>query len=115
MSEFVRYTDRAAATRLGYPQPKGPLPLTDYDGDQLSWALLCPECGEMGIDRPDLGGDHASVTVHPDRDDYDSPVGTRGGYVRIDLVCCAGHAFSLIIGNHKGTEVIGLVQRREDA
>jgi hypothetical protein len=55
------------------------------------------------------------VTVHPDRNDYDSPVGTRGGYVRIDLVCGAGHAFSLIIGNHKDTEVIGLVQRREDA
>jgi hypothetical protein len=45
----------------------------------------------MGIDRQDTGGDQVSVMVHPDRDDYDSPVGTRGGYT-----------FSLIIGNHKG-------------
>jgi hypothetical protein len=48
MTEFVHYTDRAAVTSLGYPQPEGLLPFTDYDGDKLSWALLCPECGKWG-------------------------------------------------------------------
>lgn len=49
--------------------------------------------------------------VFPDRDDYDSPIGTRGGYVQIDLQCSDGHHFALVIGNHKGAEIIGLARR----
>jgi hypothetical protein len=47
--------------------------------------------------------------VHPDHDDYDSPIGTRGGYVRVDLECSGGHSYALIVASHKGAEFLGLV------
>lgn len=80
----------------------------------VHWMLHmpCPECGEPGVEQtgpdPDDGGE-AAVTVHPDRDEYDSPIGTRGGYTQIDLWCPHGHSFALIIANHKGDEYIGAV------
>jgi hypothetical protein len=72
------------------------------------WTLRCPVCGpgQWGLDR--CGGDDASVTVHPDRDDYGSPLGTRGGWVTIKYFCPAGHELWLTIANHKGQEFIGL-------
>jgi hypothetical protein len=71
--------------------------------------LTCPICGTEQIERNCEGGDHNAVHVHKDRDDYDSPVGTRGGYVEIALCCASGHPFDLVIGNHKGAEVIAWV------
>jgi hypothetical protein len=70
------------------------------------WQLRCPECGEDCVER--LGGDDASVTVVSDRDEYDSPIGTRGGFVCVKLFCSTGHGFDLIIANHKGLEFIGV-------
>jgi hypothetical protein len=75
----------------------------------LLWELRCPECGEIGVEQMGRGGDHEAVTLHPDRDAYESPINTRGGYVRIELFCPSGHGFDLIIANHKGAEVIGIV------
>jgi hypothetical protein len=76
---------------LIYPQGSFPLARPGHDHWGLTWALLCPECGGA-IDRDhDAGGDHEAITIQPDRDDYDSPIGTRGGYVRIDLHCWGGH------------------------
>ena len=54
-------------------------------------------------------GDHSAVTVQPDRDRYDCPIGTRGGYVSIELRCLAGHRFDMVIANHKGAEYLGIV------
>ncbi|MBA6433870.1 hypothetical protein [Streptomyces sp. GMR22] len=51
------------------------------------------------------------MTVQPDGDDYDSPLGTRGGYVRVDLTCSSGHGFAFIMSNHKGAEFVGVVAR----
>ena len=82
-------------------------PASEDGADWLSWRLACPECGSGSVDRH--GGDAAAVTVHPDRDHYDSPIGTRGGYVSVALLCPAGHGFDLIIANHKGAEFIGIV------
>ncbi|MBD0671646.1 hypothetical protein [Streptomyces sp. CBMA156] len=73
------------------------------------WQLMCPACGDEIIDRANRGPDHESVTVSPDRDEYDSPLGTRGGYVRIDLECSGGHSFAFVIGNHKGAEFLGVI------
>ncbi|MGW4991887.1 hypothetical protein ACWEQ3_30245 [Streptomyces mirabilis] len=76
-------------------------------------ALRCPHCGQTsGIENrpPDSSG--PSVYVHPDTDDYDSPAGTRGNYVRIDRWCSmCGTTFGLFIGNHKGTEYLCVLQR----
>ena len=69
-----------------------------------SLVLICPGCRGRAIEDPE------SVTVHPDDDEYTSPLGTRGGWVEIDLYCSCGHTFALIIGNHKGQQEIGLVQ-----
>lgn len=77
----------------------------------LQWKLMCPACGICEVERAADGGDHGAVTVQPDRDDYDSPLGTRGGYVRVDLTCAAGHGFAFIVGNHKGEEFVGVVPR----
>ncbi|MET7303775.1 hypothetical protein [Embleya sp. NPDC005575] len=94
------------------PKPHSEI-VVPVDSRQLSgvtqWQLRCPSCGASSIDRAGIGPDHESIVVHPDRDDYDSPLGTRGGYVRIDLVCSTGHEFAFVIGNHKGEEYIGLV------
>ena len=105
MSTFARY-------RPG-PLPGEPGP--EWWG--LTWRLSCPECGHEGIDRDTSGApnDHEAVTIQPDRDGYYSPIGTKGGYVQIDLMCEGGaHRCSLIVANHKGEEVIGLVRRGAD-
>ena len=86
------------------------MPVSNLDG-LCNWQLNCPHCGEVNVDRVDMAPDHLAVTVHPDRDKYESPIGTRGGYVQIDLQCPHGHAFALIIANHKGFEFIGIVDR----
>lgn len=80
----------------------------------LQWQLCCPECGEDVVDRAGFVPDHEAVTIQPDRDGYDSPLGTRGGYLRVDLSCVAGHAFALIIANHKGAEFIGVMPAGAD-
>lgn len=77
------------------------------------WQLHCPQCGSDAIDRSvgdSSGPDHEAVTIQPDRDGYESPIGTRGGYVNIALTCSRGHGFALVIANHKGAEFIGVVQ-----
>jgi hypothetical protein len=61
--------------------------------------LGCPACGDDCVEQIGHGGDLAAVTVQPDRDGYDSPIGTRGGYVRVELFCPARHGFDLIIAN----------------
>jgi hypothetical protein len=102
--------------------PRVPV-LEDRTLDGLHWLLHmpCPECGEFTIEQTgpgngdDYGLDHTAVTVHPDRDSYDSPIGTRGGYTEVDLWCPAGHHFALIIANHKGEEFIGCVTERSAA
>jgi hypothetical protein len=77
-----------------------------------SWQLCCPVCGAAEVEQGVYsGGDHTAVSVHPDRDAYNSPVGTRGGYVSIALECTAGHRFDLVIANHKGAEYLALVLR----
>lgn len=84
----------------------------DQPGVHWMLHMSCPECDQPGVEQtgPDDGdGDHRAVTVHPDRDEYDSPIGTRGGYTQIDLWCPDGHQFALIIANHKGDEYIGAV------
>ncbi|MFF4952566.1 hypothetical protein [Streptomyces chattanoogensis] len=81
----------------------------------MRWQLMCPACGAGEVENVDYAPDHEAVTVHPDRDEYDSPIGTRGGYVRVDLECSAGgHGFALIVGNHKGAEFVGVVPRVRD-
>jgi hypothetical protein len=77
----------------------------------MRWQLMCPACGTDAVDRAASSSDEESVTVHPDRDGYDSPIGTRGGYVRIDLTCAQGHGFALVVGNHKGSEIVGVIPR----
>ncbi|ETA00755.1 hypothetical protein CcI6DRAFT_03788 [Frankia sp. CcI6] len=77
--------------------------------DGLQWQLRCPSCGADTVDRADFAEDHRAVTVFPDRDDYDSPIGTRGGYVQVDLQCPVGHRFALIVANHKGAEFVAVV------
>ena len=66
----------------------------DVDGN-----VCCAACGETY-------GMEAGETVHavgPDRDEYDSPAGSRGGWIetRGDCSCC-GQRYSFIVGNHKG-------------
>ena len=80
--------------------------------------VLCPLCGEVGVeqghsDRDDQEQD--AVTVHPDRDEYESPIFTRGGYTEIRLWCSAGHRFALIIANHKGAQFLDAVYPWDDA
>lgn len=77
----------------------------------MQWQLKCPACGTESVENKDFAPDHEVATVNPDRDDYDSPLGTRGGYVRVDLTCGEGHGFAFIIGNHKGAEFLGVVAR----
>lgn len=84
---------------------------------ELVWQLLCPYCGSDIVDRSvygGYGGDHEAVYIEPDKDDYTSPIGTRGGFVQVDLFCPANHRFNLIIANHKGAEFIGLVPGAPD-
>jgi hypothetical protein len=90
------------------PIKSGAFPLLER-GPGVGGQLRCPECGETNIDRKDYS-DSGAVTVFPDRDDFDSPIGTRGGYVQIELFCINGHRFALVIANHKGEEMIGLAR-----
>jgi hypothetical protein len=84
----------------------------ELPGAAAAWQLSCPLCGADEVEQgPRAGPDHTAVTVQPDRDGYDGPVGTRGGYVSIALDCAAGHAFELVIANHKGAEYVGVVLR----
>lgn len=96
--------------------------------DALAWRVCCPECGTEEVERgafdeetgtvaydPDdeaADGDDAAVTVHPDTDSYISPLGTRGGFVEVDLWCAAGHVFQLVLANHKGAEYVGIVRNK---
>lgn len=76
---------------------------------RIVWQLQCPICGEPVIEQQsNLGGEAACVTVQPDRDEYDSPIGTRGGYAKIQTFCGNGHGIDIIIANHKGCQFIGL-------
>jgi hypothetical protein len=76
----------------------------------LAWQINCPTCGDSTMDRIAFAApDHEAVTLHPDRDEYDSPIGTRGGYVRVELVCRDGHHHALILANHKGHEILALI------
>lgn len=77
----------------------------------MRWQLKCPACGTDSVENKDFAPDHEVATVHPDRDDCDSPLETRGGYVRVDLTCGEGHGFAFVIGNHKGAEFLGVVAR----
>lgn len=85
------------------PQPET---LATPDPVNACWLLVCPECGEEWIEDPD-----STAIVHPDRDQYDSPLNTRGGWVQINLVCSRGHTFALVIANHKGVHMIGYARR----
>jgi hypothetical protein len=92
--------------QLGAFEPERLIPVFDNGN------LLCPVCGENTIDRKDYD-DVGSVTIFPDRDEYDSPAGSRGGYICIDLMCTDVHLFSMFIGNHKGAETISLMVRKD--
>jgi hypothetical protein len=91
--------------------------------DALIWRLACPQCAAPEIERGDFdeesgtvvyddtpSRDETSVTVHPDTDDYASPIGTRGGFVEVRMWCAAGHAFKLVVANHKGAEYVAVVR-----
>jgi hypothetical protein len=69
-------------------------------------ALLCPRCFQWGGmesgDRPSCIGE--------DRDEYDSPIGTRGGWTAFDGQCSAcGCEWKLYVANHKGMLFLGVV------
>ncbi|MBO8191382.1 hypothetical protein ITI46_06700 [Streptomyces oryzae] len=87
------------------------VPAGSAGGSSTQWQLNCPACGNEEVEQADVGSDHEAVTVQPDRDSYESPLGTRGGYVRVDLTCSNGHGFAFIMGNHKGAEFVGVVPR----
>jgi hypothetical protein len=60
----------------------GILESADLPGAAAAWQLSCPVCGAAEVEQgPRSGPDHTAVTIQPDRDGYDSPVATRGGYV----------------------------------
>jgi hypothetical protein len=68
--------------------------------------IHCPVCLTCQIE------DHDNTAiVHEDRDEYDSPAGTRGGYVEIPLECIMGHQIAVLVGNHKGQHYINVVSR----
>jgi hypothetical protein len=90
------------------PHPQVLVPSAPHAAE-LQWQVLCPHCGDAAVDRADFVPDHKAVTVYPDRDEYDSPIGTRGGYVQIDLQCMVGHGFALVVANHKGAEFLAVV------
>ena len=82
----------------------------DLPGASAAWLLHRPVCLSAEVEQGlGSGGDHSAVTVQPDRDRYDSPIGTRGGYISIELHCPYGHDFDLVIANHKGAEYVGVV------
>jgi hypothetical protein len=75
------------------------------------WTIHCPVCGSELIEHD--SGSKASVHVHPDRDEYDSPAGTRGEYILVQLFCDSGHGFDLVTGNHKGQQQLAIVKAGE--
>ncbi|WP_159046397.1 hypothetical protein [Streptomyces sp. MMG1121] len=77
----------------------------------MQWQLNCPACGIAEVEQGEVGADHEAVTVHPDRDSGGSPLGTRGGYLSVELTCAAGHGFDFVVSNHKGAEFVGVVAR----
>lgn len=75
-----------------------------------TFVVRCPLCGIEQIEQGAEGkSEQDMVTVAPDLDEYSSPLGTRGGYTDIALYCADGHNFSIVVANHKGQQVIGLV------
>lgn len=85
--------------------------------DFKKYDFLCPWCENNLLDRikvnPDgtwnwaICYDDESVYVHPDRDEYDSPARTRGGYVRIDHFCLNCEVgISFFVANAKGMEYL---------
>ena len=55
--------------------------------------------------------DRRSIVQHPDRDAYekDNPLGTRGDWEEINLVCGSGHVGRVVSADHKGDHHIGLI------
>ncbi|MGC4966288.1 hypothetical protein ACLQ2H_09745 [Streptomyces globisporus] len=79
----------------------------------LEWAAEEVERGPFDEEEGEKtydGGDHKAVTVRPDTDSYISPIGTCGGCVDVELWCAAGHAFRLVVANHKGAEYVGIAR-----
>jgi hypothetical protein len=79
------------------------------DTRPMMWWLNCPVCEDYCVEQMGPAGEQSAVTVHPDLDEYDSPVGTRGGWTQVRLFCPAGHGFDLITANHKGSQAIAIV------
>lgn len=75
---------------------------------KLQWQVQCPVCATSNVEREPFMDDDASVTLHPDKDDYASPIGTRGGFVEVNLACESQHRFQIIVANHKGAEFVGV-------
>lgn len=72
-----------------------------------AWDIRCPECGDSNVEEN-------PAQVFPDRDEYDSPIHTRGGYVQINLICSGGgHHFALVVANHKGAERLEVIPLEE--
>jgi hypothetical protein len=74
------------------------------------WQLACPECGETEIEQGAEPGDGDGVTVHPDGEPQDSPIGTQAGFTEFSLACSSGHRFTLVFGSYKGAQFLGVVQ-----
>ena len=86
--------------------------LDSAESAQLRWQVQCPVCANSNVERdPD---DDASVRLHPDKDEYASPISTRGGFVEVYLACTSGHRFQIIVANHKGAEFVGVVLLPEE-
>lgn len=72
--------------------------------------LLCPICREESY----MEGGDSPVEVGPDRDEYESPIGTRGGWLATRPWCSNCWVdFRLVIANHKGTILLGMVKDGE--
>lgn len=112
----VASTDVESASETtgeAYMEPEQILVPSETTASPWVWSVMCPACGDGNVDRygPEgFGPDEQAVTVHPDKDEYGSPIGTRGGWVTVDLLCAAcGHYFALVLANHKGAERVGIV------
>lgn len=72
-------------------------------GGKPSAPRAAPKNVELGA-----GLDYEAVTVHSDRDSQGGPLGTRSGFISVELTCAAGHGSDFIIGNHKRAEFVGV-------
>ena len=81
---------------------------------QLRWQVQCPVCATSNVERDPFMDDDASVRLNPDKDEYASPIYTRGGFVEVSLACEVGHGFKIIVANHKGAEFVGVVVPPEE-